>query len=152
MRLSWLSICADTQVCFELDPESGEPNENCVFAMLIQTGWDISSLASADGKGALSMDFLYRAVYPDTGPAHVVRKTHPDCLKLAAIIRNYKFKIPATTANNVINKDGEIAINTSFIRANIGNSERQYQEEPPPHPTPPISQMTGYGKGRLAKR
>ena len=142
-----MSICAETKGRFELDPESGEPNGNCVFARLIRAVYTRSSLASADAKDAPSTDAPYRAVYPDTGPNQAINKTQPDCLKLVAIIRKCKFKIAAITAANVINKDDRNAFNTPFTHAVIGDSERQYQEEIPP----PISQMGGYGKGRLAK-
>ena len=102
-----MSICAETQGGFELDPESSEPNENCVFAMLIQAGYTSSSLASADEKGALPMDFIYRSVYPNTGTSQVISKLQPDCPKLAAIVRKCKFEISATAAYNLINKDDE---------------------------------------------
>ena len=77
------------------------------------------------------MDFLYRAVYPDTGPNQVINKMQPDCLKLVKITQKCKFKIPAITANDVISKDDKNASNTPFIHAKIGDSERQYQEEIP---------------------
>ena len=64
-----------------------------------------------------------------------------------AIAQKCKFKISATAAKNAINKEDEYAFNTSFTHAGIGESERLYREESPP----PISQMTGYGEGLLAK-
>ena len=91
-----MSICAETQGRFEQDPESCEPNGTCVFARLILAGHASSSLDSADEKGALSMDSLYRAVYPDTDPSHVINKIQPDCLKLVAIIQNANSKSPKT--------------------------------------------------------
>ena len=75
--------------------------------MLIQAGCEISSFASADGKGAPSMDSLYRAAYHDTDTNQVINKMHPDFLKLSETILKCKFKIAATAANNAINKDGE---------------------------------------------
>ena len=105
-------------------------------------------MASADEKNALSMDFLYRAVYPDTDLSHVSNTTKPDCLKLVAIVQKCKFGIAENAADNVVNKDEGNAFDMSFMRAKIGEFERQYQEENPP---PPISQMAGYGKGRLGK-
>ena len=104
-------------------------------------------MASADEKDALSIDFLYRAVYPNTDPAQVVNKMKPDCLELVAIAQKCKFKIAATKANNVVNKDDENALSTSFTHAKIGDFELRYQEEIPP----PISEMDGYGKGCLDK-
>ena len=77
------------------------------------------------------MDVLYRVAYPDADTSQVVNKMHPDCLKLVAIVEKCKFKIPATAANNVINKDGENAFNAAFTHAEIGDFERLYQEETP---------------------
>ena len=93
------------------------------------------------------MDFLHRAAYPNTDPAQAINKMQPDWLELVAIIQKCEFAISATSANNVINKDGNNAFNTSFIHAEIGDFERLYQEDIPP----PISQMDGYGKGCLDK-
>ena len=76
-----MSTCAKTHGRSDLDPESSEPNENCVFAMLIQAGCDSSSLACADEKDALSMDFLYRAAYPTR--AHLMPLT-----KFSRIVSN----------------------------------------------------------------
>ena len=81
--------------------------------------------------GALSMDFLYRVVYPNTAPATAINKMHPDCLKLAAIVRKSKFKIATNTANDVINKDDRNASDTPFTQAGIGDFERLYQEDTP---------------------
>ena len=113
---------------FELDPESSEQNENCVCARLIQAWYDSSSLASVGEKSALSMDLIYRAVYPKTDPSQVINKMKPDCLKLVGIIQKCKFKISATTATNGINKDDENAFNKSFAHKEIGGFERLYQE------------------------
>ena len=88
-------------------------------------------MAGADGKSALSMAFLYRAVYPNTDPYTAINKMQPDCLKLVAITRKWKFKIATNTANDVVNKDGENAPNTSFTHTKIGDSERLYQEDIP---------------------
>ena len=142
-----MSICAETNGRFELDPEPSDPNGNCVLARLIQEGYNCSSLASADEKNSLSVDLLYRAVHTNADPAQVIDKMQPDCLKLAAIAQKRKFKIPETKENNVINKSGENAFSASFIHAEIGDSERLYREATPPA----ISQMDGYGKGFLTK-
>ena len=74
-----MSIWAETQGCFDLDTEAGEPNANCVAARLILAGCDSSSLASADDKDAPSMDLLYRLVYRNTPGDHVINKMHPVC-------------------------------------------------------------------------
>ena len=131
-----MSICAETQGRFELDPESGEPNANSFCSRLVRALYTSSSLARADGKDPPSMDFLYRLVYTYTGPARAINKMKPDCLELVAIFQKCKFKIAATGANDVINKDGGNAISTSFIHAGIGDSERLYQEEPHPSHQP----------------
>ena len=109
-----LSICAETQGRFELDPESTEPNENCAFSRLIQAGYNCSSLASSDERGALSIGFLYRAVYPEKDTSTAINKMQPDCLELFAITRKCKFKIAPNTASDFINKDGKNAPGASF--------------------------------------
>ena len=62
---------------FEMDVESGEPNENCVCTRLIQLGCKIQSLAGADGKDGLSMNYLYRLARPETLPKSAIGKMHP---------------------------------------------------------------------------
>ena len=69
-----MAICAEAQGCFELDPESIEPSGNCVFARLIREGYASSSLASADEKGALSMDLYTARSTPKTDPDTAINK------------------------------------------------------------------------------
>ena len=87
-----------------MDPESGEPHGNCVFARLSQSGHTSSSLASADARDVPSLEYLYRLVYPEQDQ-HVINKMQPDCLKLAPIIQKCKFGIFANFAHNVINRE-----------------------------------------------
>ena len=68
-----MSICAETKGCFELDPGSSEPNENCVFAMLIQAVYTSSSLTSADEKG--------HHFYGFSTPRGLPRHGHGSCHK-----------------------------------------------------------------------
>ena len=88
-----LSICAETQGFFAMDAESGEPNANCVYAMLIQLGYTGQSLSSADGKDGLPMNYLYRLARPETPAETNIDKMHPECLKLVSIIQKCKLKI-----------------------------------------------------------
>ena len=46
-----MSIFVDAPESSEFDPDSGEPNGNCVFAKLSQSGYASASLARADEKG-----------------------------------------------------------------------------------------------------
>ena len=87
-----MSICAETQGRFELDPESGEPNEHFACARLTLAWCASSPLSMAEDKGALSMEFLYRLVYPNTPVGKAINKMQPDCLKLATIIKNTNTK------------------------------------------------------------
>ena len=87
-----MSICAETQGRFELDPESGEPNANSFCSRLVRALYTSSSLARADGKDPPSMDFLYRLVYTYTGPARAINKMKPDCLKLVAIVQKMQIQ------------------------------------------------------------
>ena len=51
-------ICAEAPGCFEIDPESGEPLERCVYSKLIQLGYTSDSPASAGEKDATSINFF----------------------------------------------------------------------------------------------
>ena len=127
-----MSICAETQGFFEMDAESGEPMETWVYAKLIQLGYASQSLASADEKDGLSMNYLSHLAHPGTDAVKVIGKMHPACLKYVIIIQKCKLGISATAANNVINKDGENAHNASYIRQKIGDFERKTEEHSPP--------------------
>ena len=52
-----MAICAEAQGRFEMDPESGGHHGNCVYSKLIQLGYNSDSLASADERGANSINF-----------------------------------------------------------------------------------------------
>ena len=97
-----MSICVETQGCFELDPDSGEPNANCVFTKLSQARYACASLASVDERDVPSLEQCYRLVYP-ARVQQVINKTKSDCLRLATIVQKCKFKISANVAHNVIN-------------------------------------------------
>ena len=53
-----MAICAEAPGCFEIDPESGEPMANCAYSKLIQLGYSIASLESADKKDGPSINYL----------------------------------------------------------------------------------------------
>ena len=59
-----MPICVETQGGFEMDPESGEPIGNCVFARVSQSGCASASLASADERDVPSLECIYRSAYP----------------------------------------------------------------------------------------
>ena len=102
-----MSICAETQGCFGLEPDSGAPNGNYVFARLSQAGYTSASLARADEKDADSITFRYRLEYTDKDQNQIVSKIQPYCLKLSSAVEKCKFKITATAANNAISKEGK---------------------------------------------
>ena len=54
-----MSICAETQGCFEMEAESGEPMGTCVYSMLIQLWYTSQSLSSADEKGGGPTNYLF---------------------------------------------------------------------------------------------
>ena len=85
--------------------ESGEPDETCVYARLVQLGYASQSSASAGEKDGLSMNYLYRAARPATPVETNIGKMHPECLKFVSTIQKCKLKIPTATSNNVIHKD-----------------------------------------------
>ena len=100
-----MDICAEEPGCFEIEPESGDPMETCVYSKLIQLWYSIHSLASADGKDGQSTNYLPRLVYPDTPQNETIDKMRPGCVKLVSIIQKCNLKQSASTANNVINKE-----------------------------------------------
>ena len=142
-----MSIRTETQGFFDLDPESIEQKWKLRLCKVNQAGRTISSLASAYGKGALSMDSLHRAVYHNTDQSTAINKMKPDFPELVAIVQKCKFEIATNTTNGDINKDDRNAPNASFAHTKIGDSERLYQEDI----SQPISQMAGYWKWGLAK-
>ena len=87
-----MSICVETQGRFELGPESGEPNENFVFAKLSQAGYTSSSSASVDERVVPSLEFLYRLAYPERGQNQPINEMQPDYLKLAPVIRKMRIQ------------------------------------------------------------
>ena len=98
-----MSICVETQGRFEMDPDSGEENGNCVFARLCQAGYTSASLASADGRDVPSLEYPYRFVYTERDQ-QIVNNMQPDWLKLASVIQKCKFGISANVAHYVINR------------------------------------------------
>ena len=142
-----MSICAETQGCFEIDFEPGEPNANCVYARLIRLGYTVQSLASADGKDGLPMNYLYRLARPDTLQEADIGKMHPQCQKLVSIIQKCEIKISAKTANEVISEDEK----TLTIRHISGKQSGDSDEKRKRLPRSRASQMGGSGKGPRAK-
>ena len=59
-----MSIWGVKPWCFELDPASGEPNENCAVAELGRSGYTSTSLASVGERDVPPLEYLYRSVYP----------------------------------------------------------------------------------------
>ena len=127
-----MSIFAETEGRFGLDPDSGWPGANCVFAgLLSQAVYTSAALDSADGGDVPPLEYLYRLVYPKRGQQQAISKMQPDCLKLSPIIQEWKFEITETAANNVIDKEDKKAPNTSFIHGEVGDFERLAQEVVP---------------------
>ena len=85
-----MNICAETQGCLEIDHDTSEPHENCVYSKLILAGFPSDILCSADERDGQSINFTRNLVYPD----HVAKggqplgKIHPQCLSLVRIIQN----------------------------------------------------------------
>ena len=127
-----LSICVETQGCFEMDPESGGPSGNCVFERLSQAGCNSASLASADERDVPSLEYIFRLVYPERDQ-QVINKMQPDCLKLSTIVQKCKFKISAIVARNVINRGGKNDPDTSFIHGKIGVVRKTVSRKHPTH-------------------
>ena len=124
-------ICAEAPGCFEIDPESGEPLESCAYSKLIKLGYTSDSLASADGKDAASINYLYNLIYPDCVRDQPLDKMHPEYLKYARLIQKCKLKQAALTSENAVGKDEEDAYSLSYIHREIGEFERKSPESAP---------------------
>ena len=74
MNATLMSICAETPGCFEMDAESGEPMETCVYPKFIQLGRKSQSLDSAEEKEGLSTNYLSHFPHPETEAAADIEK------------------------------------------------------------------------------
>ena len=85
-----MNICAETQGCLEIDPDTSDPTENCVYSKLIAAGFSSDILRSADEKDSSSISFLHNRVYPEhlANEREPLNKMHPQCLSLVSIIQN----------------------------------------------------------------
>ena len=72
-----MSIGVETHGRFAMDPESGEPNGNCVFSRLSQAGYTSASLASAGERDVHPLEYIYRSGYPERDQ-QVINKMQPD--------------------------------------------------------------------------
>ena len=59
-----MNICAETQGCFEMDPDTNEPQENCAYSKLILAGFHSDILCSEDERDANSINYLRNLVCP----------------------------------------------------------------------------------------
>ena len=75
------SICAETQGCFEADPESDGPLGTCGYARLIHLGYKSQLLASADGTDGESLNTLHHAANQTVAQDNRIDKMCPECLK-----------------------------------------------------------------------
>ena len=90
-----LNICAETQGCVEMDLETNERQENCVYSRLIAAGYSSDILSSADERGSAPINFLYNVVNPERlqNGGGVVGKMDPKCLSIVSIIQNANSKL-----------------------------------------------------------
>ena len=51
-----MNICAETRGCLEIDHDTGEPHENCVYSKLILAGFSSDILCSADDRDGQSIN------------------------------------------------------------------------------------------------
>ena len=59
-----MNICAGTQGCLEIDPDTSEPRKNYVYSKLIATGFASDILCSADERDSQSINYLRIQVPP----------------------------------------------------------------------------------------
>ena len=97
-----MNICAETQGCLEIDPDTSEPHENCVYSKLVAAGFSSDILCSADERDAQSINFLHNLARPEhtANGGAPLDKMHPQCLSLVSIIQKCKLKI-ATAASEI---------------------------------------------------
>ena len=124
-----MAICAEAPWCFEIDPESGEPQRNCVYSKLPILGYTSNSSASADGEDGGSTNYLNRSVYPDADAEVAVDKMLPERLKLVSIIQKCKLKQSVSTENKVVNKE-ENAYILSYALRKLANTNEKLSTNP----------------------
>ena len=97
-----MNICAETQGCLEIDPDTSDPQEYCVYSRLIASGFSSDILCSAGERGAQSINFLHNLVYPEriANGGHPLDKMRPQCLSPVSAIRKCKLKI-ATSVSEI---------------------------------------------------
>ena len=128
-----MNICAETQGCLEIDPDTSEPQENCVYSKLVAAGFSSDILCSADERDAQSINFLHNLVHPEhtaNGGAHL-DKMHPQCLSLVSVIQKCKLKIATAVSENIVSKEEKDAFSLSYIHRKIGTYERLANEQLP---------------------
>ena len=81
-----MSICAEKLGHCELDPESGEPNGNCVFAKLTKKG-ALAQLWLMRMEGRPFYGFSIAVGLPRYGPNKVINTTQPDSPKDGGSLR-----------------------------------------------------------------
>ena len=85
-----MNICAETQWCLEIDPDTSEPRVNCVYSKPILAGFSSDILCSADEREGQSINSPHNLVYPGhpANGGQPLDKMHPQCLSLVSIIQN----------------------------------------------------------------
>ena len=85
-----MNICAETRGRLEIDPDTSEPHENCVYSKLILAGFSSDILFSADERDGQSINFLHNLARPDhiSNGGQPLDKMRPQCLSLVSIIQN----------------------------------------------------------------
>ena len=115
-----------------MDPESGGPHGNCVYSKLIQLGYIIDSLASADERGANSINFRHGLVFTGRNrhDGLLLDKMHRGCLKLASIIQKLKLKQATLTSEMRSGGRRKTLLVCLFPHREIGDFERKSAKAP----------------------
>ena len=89
-----MNICAETQGCLEIDPDTSEPHGNCVYSKLILAGFSSDILCSAGERDAQSINSLHNLAHPEhiAHGGQPLDKMRPQCLSLVIIIQNANWK------------------------------------------------------------
>ena len=121
-----LNICAETQGCVEMDLETNEPQENCVYSRLIAAGYSSDILSGAGERDSASINFSLQRGQPRTLTKRrgCHRQNAPKMFKSSKHNAKCKLKIANAVSGNILQKEEKDPPDLSFAHGRIGIYER----------------------------
>ena len=107
------------------------PHESCFYSKLTQLGYSSDSLASADERGAASINFLRGLIYPEHIRERPLDKMRTECLKLVSIILKCKLEQAILTSGSDVGEEEKDAFSLASAHRKIGDFERKSPENAP---------------------